>query len=300
MSLGFWGRLVLRVLKAKTRPGYGEPLTVAAGLALFLFMAQVLGPYLKHYGMLIKIYFFTGLFCAIVEAILYLRKYKLNKLAETKTLKEILFNNDILIITMILSLIIALLYSAIWPSGKIEHWMNNGSDFYIWILSADYHLGNLDIQKLTITPQFYKLVYDSIGTHLIIALMAVVNVKNAFESAPYCVVTLLTWLGTFIYYILNKKINYNFKYSIIIIGVLTSQLPNYLMIFGQFGHAIFIIMFLAVVCQIGSNTNNLYTNKTILISIFVLLVVIFHIVSVRLYTILPLYWLIFIYKQFYK
>jgi hypothetical protein len=276
MSLGFWGRLVLRVFKAKTKPRYGEPLTVAAGLALLLFMAQLLGPYLENYRILIKIYFFTGLFCAIIEIILCLRKYKLNKIIKIKVLKEIILSNNALIVSVILSLAVSLLYASIWPSGKIEHWMNNGIDFYIWILNADYHLANLDVQKLTITPQFYKLAYDSMGTSLIIALMAVANAKNAFASAPYCVITLLTWLGAFIYYILNKKFNFNYKYSIILtFGMLTGQLTNYLMIFGQFGHAIFILMFLGVVCQLDSKEYNLYTIKSVCGNIYIQLVVVF-------------------------
>jgi hypothetical protein len=265
LALGCWGRWVLRICKVDSSRGYGEPLTLAAGLAWFLVLSQILNPYLDNYRSFLKIFYLLGLSLSFIEIIIHLKISIKNKKTKISDLKTAIMKNEMFIVACVISIIVSILYASIWPSGTIELWMNNGADFYNWILYADYHLGIFNAQQFNVVPGFYLLSQDSIGTQLIIALLATINVESTFVSAPYSIITILIWFITAVYYILRKLFGFTLFYSsIITAGVLFGFLINYLVLFGQFGHLILIIMFLTTLSRLNLIDIKLMNSKYIL------------------------------------
>jgi hypothetical protein len=258
IALGFWGRQVLKLAKFKTGLGYGEPLTLAAALACFLFLTQAVYPFVGNYNLFFNLFFIVGCLGALCEIIILGRKVIKQKREKDfkNTIISIITSNEPIIIMILFSILISGLYSAIWHSGELDIWMNNGADFYNWIFVSEYFKGNINIDVFNINHAFYYLSEDAIGTYLILGLLSTINVKSVLLNASYSVVSIIVWQGTIIYLIISRKIGIKKLYSFILaVGVVLGALVNYIALFGLFGQMIAMVCFLAALEQLDVKSN---------------------------------------------
>jgi hypothetical protein len=262
LSLGFWGRNILKLAKIKQGVGFGEPLTLVAALAWLIWLAQALFPFVNDYEYYLKFFFYIGLAGAFIEIIICTIKAKKNAEINKTLIIYIVKQNESLIIALIFGLFLSLLYSAIWISGRPEIWMNNKADFYNWLILGENIRGGLDLNILEANHLYNKMKADNFGTNLILGFFGAVNAKSLLFSAPYCVITVLVWEATAIYFIIKRKISLKTTFAIILtFSIILSSLINYVAIFGFFGQIIATICFLTAVEQL--NTNKLKINKLV-------------------------------------
>jgi hypothetical protein len=251
LSLGFWGRYLVKFAKIKDGVGFGEPLTLMAGLAWFIWLAQALFPFLDNYKYYFILFYYIGLIGSIFEIIIISPRFFKNSKNLLKIIQKLYNKNESFCITIIIGIVISLIYSMIWVSGTTEIWMNNKADFYNWLILSESIRGNIDLNIVNNYGLYDFMKVDSIGTLLILGLLGTANGSSLLLSAPYCVITVLTWEFTAIYFIIKRCIGFKTIYAVIIsILLLSSPLVNYIAIYGFFGQIIATICFLTILSQL--------------------------------------------------
>ncbi|MDR2457070.1 MAG: hypothetical protein LBD41_01095, partial [Clostridiales Family XIII bacterium] len=70
LALSFWGRLALWPLKLERGSNYGDPLTLVAGGALFMFIGQSLKYIIPDFKIYLYCFFYIGCILFVLELII--------------------------------------------------------------------------------------------------------------------------------------------------------------------------------------------------------------------------------------
>ncbi|MDR1298573.1 MAG: hypothetical protein LBO05_14710, partial [Deltaproteobacteria bacterium] len=192
LALSFWGKQTLRLLRYKDTGHYGDLKLIVAGIGSMIFLSQAIILFMPDYFAFLSIFFIVGTAGSLVELLIFVgAKTRSEKQSVASILRESVRNHESFLIALITAAVLAFFYSAAWPSGELDLWMNNGGDFYSWITFADYLVGGLNPD---IFPYDHKLVFntmDAFGTSLFIDYVAAANNLSPVLAAPSCVLTIL-------------------------------------------------------------------------------------------------------------
>jgi hypothetical protein len=245
-SVSFWGRLLLSAIKPSERALYGQPFVFVTGLVAVVYSCCLLSGWTDNYSFLLNIIFSSGLIGFIIE-LLFLKIPIIIKIRKNKQqIITLLLKYKFFLGLIIHSIVLAFLYSAVWPSGNMETWLSNSSDFYYWPLMSDYLMGHVDRNVFSLGPDFFKGVYDSFGTHLIFGLFSFSSGYSALFSWPTLAVTFLVWSGATVQNLVARIFGFGFWTSLIVaLGVVSGAFYNYVIAAGMLGQLIAMFCFLA-------------------------------------------------------
>jgi hypothetical protein len=156
-----------------------------------------------------------------------------------------------------------MIYSAIWPSGQMDGWINTSTDFYSWIFMAEYHLGLIDPTNPGLTLQFTHVEMDAFGTYVLIGLTALARGQLPYEATSAVVVTFIVWFGTAVYYLVRHVFELSFFQTLFVcIALCLSSFLNYIAMTGMFGHLLSLSLFIISLSQLNNfSSNNLRINR---------------------------------------
>jgi hypothetical protein len=274
ISISFWGRLILKLLKIKT-PSI-DMLTISAGLVFIVAIAQYLFPYLDNYNLYLTSIYIVGLLCSAVE--LYFQFLLPLRSSQNKIdiLKNNFLSHKTFLKLIIYAIIISFFYSAVWPSGKMDIWMNNGADYYSWVFFSEYLLGNVNTSTFEIDPIFNIITNYTFGTYIIFDLIAIAWLKTPLMASSAFIVVLLVWICTIISNIIEKLFLLNYFESFILALLFTcGMFLNYIAMSGMFGHLLATTNFLIALEQIVLIKYSLKIHKELLKKLFSPLFLIF-------------------------
>ncbi|MDR1395383.1 MAG: hypothetical protein LBK52_04345, partial [Deltaproteobacteria bacterium] len=236
LVLGFWGRQILGLFRIR-KAGWGEPLTLAAGLGLAVFLAQAASPLVSNFRNLWQAFYFIGLFGALAEAVrFYVRDVRLKE-KRLKFLRQEAGRLHTLWASLILAAVLSFAYSVIWPSGRLDIWADTSADFYSWIFASEYLAGGIKANVLDLNPSFQYTLQDAFGTLNIIGFASQAYQRTPLLGSSHVLVTLLVWWGTAVFVLVRKCFGLRFRLSLLLaLGLILGWLPNYLSAFGMFGH----------------------------------------------------------------
>ncbi|MDR0550241.1 MAG: hypothetical protein LBI10_12670 [Deltaproteobacteria bacterium] len=244
LALMFWGRQILRLIKVKPA-NYDNILTLAAGLCGLIFVAESIRTWTRDYNLFLFLFYILGLIGSFID--LYLNNIRIlfNKPDVLKNLLSSFFKNRYFTGSLLLALALSSVYSAIWPSGKMDVWFRYDSDYFIWIFHAEQILGGINPNVLEISPFFEYLALDCFGTTVTLAFIATAKFQSPLWASPAISVTLLAWAASAIFSVIRKAFNFGFWLALILAaGVALGALFNYVSFAGMFGHLIGLITFL--------------------------------------------------------
>jgi hypothetical protein len=241
--VNFWGRLVLLGIKSSEEPYYGKPFVFITGLTAIVFLCCLSIGWIDNYNFLLKTIFYIGLLGFLIEFIKFILTIKNRK--NEFLLKNIAKKYNFFLTILIQSLILVFIYSAVWPSGRMEVWLSKSSDFYYWTLMSDYLMGKIDLNIIPLSPLTFKSVYDSVGTHFIFGLFTFASNETALYSWPTLAVTLLVWSGVTIQNLVSKIFGLGFWASLLVAScVISGAFYNYIVASGMLGQLIAMLCFL--------------------------------------------------------
>ncbi|MDR2367231.1 MAG: hypothetical protein LBF58_03845, partial [Deltaproteobacteria bacterium] len=252
-------------------------LQITAGIATLVCLAQPIYVYDINLTIYLWGYFFIGLLGLLLESFFRQIKPWLKINQKWTAIKVGLANHDTWLASLILALIMALVYSAIWPSGRMEGWVNNGADFNSWIFLAQYKLGLIDPINSGLTPDFHLIEMDSVGTHILIAFISVAQAQLPCDASQAVVVTFIVWFGGAVYYLVRKVFKLSFFQTLFIASALClGSLLNYIAMIGMFGHLLSLIIFIVALTQLINNdpfiTSYKYYVKNLFFPLFTLFI----------------------------
>jgi hypothetical protein len=237
-------------------------LQLMAGISLLLFITHALYVYDIGFIFFLWGYLIIGLLGLFSE--FYLKKIRPWVALGSKmaTVKAGLSSRDTWMACAIVSLSMAMIYSAIWPSGRMEGWVNTGADFYYWIFMATKQLGLIDPDNSRIFGIFPFFEFDGLGTQVLLSFISMARAQLPYEAAPAIVVTLLVWFGTAVYELVRQVFKLSFFQTVFIcVALCFSSLLNYISIFGMFGHLFALTIFIVSLTQIFSNDTFIHSYK---------------------------------------
>ncbi|MDR2340454.1 MAG: hypothetical protein LBF40_10055, partial [Deltaproteobacteria bacterium] len=255
VSLGFWGRLLLRALGIKEENGYGSPLPLVATIATLALVLRYVFYLTHNFDLLFSLIFILGLLGFVVELLLYLLK-GLKPDIEKHSLVSSFTEKHSLILTGLAVCVVCSAYMClIWPSRTMEPWLSNHMDFYYWIFSSDYWRGLADA---TIGSKYgyQNWPFDSFGAFILFSFFASAKGGQTFMAAPYFLVTLLSWIGICAYSIIRSVFRLPRIVALLLaLGLVGGNFFNYIILKGYFGHIVGLVGFLTCLTVVFSATS---------------------------------------------
>jgi hypothetical protein len=245
LSTCFWGRFYLRPLKLKFSSGYGQPLTMVAGLTLMAYVAWLLHGTVENYSLFLTLYFYAGFVGFIAETLIFGLRPLLRSANKAVTLKDFCCQNKIFMSFLVQATILAFFYSAVWPSGRMENWMAGSADYYYWPLFADYWLGQASPDVLPFSSDFVRGTIDSFGAHLTMALYEVGSQKGAFFSLPSFLIAFAAFCGVAVHSLVAKIFRFPWPLCLLAaLGLVSGPFFNYISVVGMSGQLLAMFAFL--------------------------------------------------------
>jgi hypothetical protein len=245
LSLSFWGKQTRRLLRFKEPAQYGDMRLIVAAMGAMFFLSQAAIIFLPDYFAFLIIYFIVGLAGSLIEILFYLRK-KTEGALKLSAVKDIFKTKESFFISIITAAVLAFFYSAVWPSGQLDLWMNNGLDFYTWIATADYLLGGLNNRIFDYSAILTYNSMDAVGSLLLIDFIAAAKNLSPLLGAPSCALTLLIWQATAMAGIFRKIFGFGLAATVVLsLGWVLGSFANYVAIVGMFGQLVGAFLFLA-------------------------------------------------------
>jgi hypothetical protein len=236
LSLSFYGRNFLKLIKVKEKTYEGEALPLSVAFVLITAAAYLLEGLLSLRLLLFWI-FYLGVLGFITELSLKAIRVFLKEKNKKEWLKEGLLKRDSLIASLIIALLFSIFYLAIFSSPKLSPWLGGNLDYNVWFFITDITLGNVDktvfeFQGLSLN----KLFYDCFGVYVTLGYLSAALGKSAFMSAAYCPIILATWLGVCLYSLVKSVLKSGFWPSLLLsLGVMGGFFFNYIVFMGFFG-----------------------------------------------------------------
>jgi hypothetical protein len=249
LALGFWGRLILKILKVKKNLGYGDILPIVVCFSLVLFLTRHLAFFTHDMRLLFIIIYDAGILGAIGEFGYFIVK-KRNGYADKRDIyKDFIKVHGRIVVGILLSIIFVFYFSIIWPTGTLEPWLTDNIDYYSWIFGAGYWMGYGDPANFGMSTSIYG--YDEYGSHIIFAMFSSVRFELAVISAPAYTVFLLTTIGIGVYTLVRKIFGFKSLLAFIpALGVVGGNFYNFLAFSGLYGQLVATVGFVAALTVI--------------------------------------------------
>jgi hypothetical protein len=245
LSLSFWGRQTTRVLRFKEAAQYGDMKLIVAGAGAMFFLSQAAILFLPNYLVFFNVFFIVGVAGSLIEILLFFKSNGVKTASKLILVTKNIKAKESFFVSIILAVILSFFYSAVWPSGKLDLWMNGSGDFYYWITAADYYLGGLDGRTFDYSPYFTFISKDALGTSLLLAFIATAKNMSPLFAAPSCVLTLMIWQAAAVAGILRKIFGFGrVLTAVLAAGWILGSFANYIAISGMFAQLTATFLFL--------------------------------------------------------
>ncbi|MDR1109676.1 MAG: hypothetical protein LBP92_03010, partial [Deltaproteobacteria bacterium] len=257
LALSFWGRLGLRLIGVKGRYQYGDLLPVVAGWGILIYLAHAVTPLVDTYRLFLTVFFLIGILGFILEIYIFNIKPILKKTDTRIIILNSLKNQHALAASLALGAALSFFYSAIWPSGRMEPWMNNGADFYSWLFVSDYLMSGLSREAFEVLPKFEMTSRDAFGTYMILDLISVSRGgQELLAAAPACAVTFLVWISMAAQTLLRRGFGLGAKTATLLaLSLSLVPLMNYVAMVGMFGQLVAMVLLLVSLAELAPGPN---------------------------------------------
>jgi hypothetical protein len=284
VTLSFYGRLALRLLKAGPRAmRWGEPAALCAGLAalvtLEFFCVFVLDVGCRF---AFSVFFFGGALGAAWE----LRRFLAAGFspaspgpggepcsrpaagaagaaggavsgggrgsAAAGPLARSAQALEPLLALLAAGFVISLFYSAAWPEGRLTLWRNVNTDYNAWPLTADWLLGSLAGGGLEALPAFRWTTFDGPGVTAFLGLVSAARGGQALWSVPSFACILLSLVASGVWSLARLARPQGMAAAFLAaMGVMGGWFMNYLAFMGFFAQLLATFAFLAALREVA-------------------------------------------------
>jgi hypothetical protein len=251
LALVFWGRQIIKLVKINKNDNRQIMLEISAAMSVIIFVAYAVRFYFDNLTNYLILIFMIGLLGACLDFFQNQVRPWLKGNCKFKIIKKGLLLRDTWLAAILLACVMSVVYSAMWPTGRMENWVNNGGDFYSWIFMTEYHLGLINPNNPGFNHLFTILEMDTFGTYVMNALTSLSRGQLPYEAAAAIVVTNIVWFGTSVYYLVRQVFKFNFVLSLLIsISLCLTSFINYIALTGMFGHLLFLYLFIISLTQL--------------------------------------------------
>jgi hypothetical protein len=227
-------------------------LPVAAGWGAMVYLAHAVRPVLNGYMSFLTAFFLIGVLGFIIETWAFHLRPAINKPKSGRIVLSALKNHQALLASLALGAALAFFYSAIWPSGRMEIWMNNGGDFYSWLFVSDYLMSGLSRESFEALPMLERYSYDAFGTYMILDLISVSRGQGLLAAAPSCAVTFLAWIASAALALLKRGFGLGTKTAFLLaLSLGMVPLLNYVAMTGMFGQLTAMVLTLTALAELA-------------------------------------------------
>jgi hypothetical protein len=265
MSLSFYGKIVLKVLKCEDRVSLGDPVCLIAGLCLVIAAALPLQNHVSNYPLLFVMYY-AGLLGFILGFALLRVKELLKKKLTLEEVEKLLKNRDSLCAAMVFGLFFSFFYSMAFKYGKLSIPLGGPTDYHIWGANVDVFLGHVSDKAMELSGRFYLSRDYEIGTLITLGFLSVAKGMTGLEALPSISILMYSLLGAGIFKLVKRVTGSSFWMGILIsFGVLSGYLFNVVLLMGSYAQFIGTISYLAAVFGLFNcvNTEKSFREKLI-------------------------------------
>jgi hypothetical protein len=238
LSLGFWGRMILKVCRIKENVSYGDPLPLVAAVSVLAVLSRYGYNAVQNFDFVYSVVFLLGLAGFIAEAIFFIASA-----VKSSQFKQYLLSISLSQYSSVVSgTIICAMFSGylclLWPSRTLVPWLSSNMDYYSWIALAESLRGGFDAVQFNISD-LDKWVADGFGTSVLFALFSSAKAVPSYIAAPFFTVTIVSWIGICLYHLIRSIFNLPRTLSLILsISLIFSNFFNFISLFGMYGHLV--------------------------------------------------------------
>jgi hypothetical protein len=210
LALDWWGRLLLKVLKASEAVEPCGMLGCICGAAGAFVACRWLSFFTRSFETPLAAFVALGLLGSVRELLKDLRRLKRQNGApgggsgaSGATLRALLSSREWAAAATPMAFALAFWFCGLWPSGGMEPWLSMTMDYYSWIFQAGYWMGYSDAGTYGIAYQ-HPWIFDGFGTDILFAMFSSARGVPAYLAAPGFSVLLLSWIWAAVYALARK------------------------------------------------------------------------------------------------
>ncbi|MDR1314335.1 MAG: hypothetical protein LBQ12_11740 [Deltaproteobacteria bacterium] len=242
LSLDFWGRRLLKALKAGDAAEPDGMLGCLAGAAGVFVVCRWLSFFTHSFEKPFAAFVGLGLLGAVWEILAAARKAKGAGGAVSGggpgrggDLRAVLAAREWAAAAALLAFALGLWFCRLWPSGGLEPWLTPSADFYSWIFQAGYWMGYTEAETYGIAYQ-HPWIFDGFGTDILFAMFSSARGAPAWLAAPGYALLLLSWIGAAVYGLVRQLAGFPRALSwLAALGVSCGWFFWFLAFYGGFG-----------------------------------------------------------------
>ncbi|MDR2613068.1 MAG: hypothetical protein LBG06_09700 [Deltaproteobacteria bacterium] len=204
LSLDFWGRLLLRALRAGDAAEPDGLLPCLAAASAVFVLCRWLSFFTHSLEAPFTVFFALG----GVGAALDLARRARTAAGEAggggiKALAAVIRGYEWAAVAGALAFALGFWFAWIWPSGVIEPWLPPAGDYFAWMYHAAYWMGYGDADTIGI-EYLHPWNFDGFGTQILFAMYASARGLPAYLAAPGFAILLLAWCGAGVYLLSHR------------------------------------------------------------------------------------------------
>ncbi|MDR3153833.1 MAG: hypothetical protein LBW85_06075, partial [Deltaproteobacteria bacterium] len=205
LSLDFWGRLLLRALKAEDAAAPDGMIPVMAGAAGACVICRWLSAFRSFFEPAFAAFVFLGVLGALWTLWGKYRDLRRSQAGPgwAGAARALAAPYEWAVPAGLVALALGTWYCRLWPTGTFEPWFADAIDYYSWIFHAGYWLGYSDSYTFGIGYQ-YPWVMDAFGTNILFAMFSSARGVPAYLAAPCFAFLLLAWAGVSCYRLIRR------------------------------------------------------------------------------------------------
>jgi hypothetical protein len=203
LSVGFWGRLILKACSVRCNLAYGSPLPLVASLGTLALALRHLSLFCRDFEAIYAAFFLAGACGSLAEGLFRVlgRRGRRGGPESRRDLTGAEGGSEhygdgpwALASSLALFFGFALYFRLSGPSGMPGPWLSTGMDHYAWVMQADWWRGMVDPARFLIAdPEAWFL--DSFGQGVHLGLFSAARGGYTLEAAPLYIALLAAWTG---------------------------------------------------------------------------------------------------------
>ncbi|MDR1038942.1 MAG: hypothetical protein LBR80_01990 [Deltaproteobacteria bacterium] len=208
LSLDFWGRLLLRALKAGDAAEPDGMLPCLSAAAGVMAICRWLSFFTHAFEIPFAVFVAVGVLGAAwdIAKPLLPGSRALGEIApgpHVPALRKIFGGREWAAVATLLCFALGFWFCRLWPSSGLEPWFTSSVDYYSWIFHAGYWMGYTDADTYGIAYQ-HPWIFDAFGTNILFAMFSSARGEPAWLASPGFTVLLLAWSGCAIYGLVRR------------------------------------------------------------------------------------------------
>jgi hypothetical protein len=195
LSLDFWGRLLLKALRAGGAAEPDGPLPCLAAMAALCAICRWLSFFTNAFERPFACFIALGVLGSALE--LARKARAASRLPEGgggRALAELARGYEWALSSGLAAFALGFWFAWIWPSGGLEPWLSPSADYYSWMFNAAYWTGHGDAETFGIMHHYWW-IFDGFGALIVFALYASARGLETYMAFSGFAVTLLAWSG---------------------------------------------------------------------------------------------------------